>query len=242
MSDSTTSERRCYKCKEYFPETSEYFPRVKGKLAYICKPCNQKHAEDWIAQNREKYLEKKRLWRERNREKLRKQESDRYWAERDNKLEYARQYRETHRGILREKTKQYFTQNPQVLKQQNRRRKSRMRNLPHTFTEAQECQMLAYWDYKCAGCGKHAGIWIKLVPDHWIAISDPRPDNPGTVATNMIPLCHSKPGIPAGESCCNESKKNKPAYEWLVQRFGKRKADQIMKRIQAYFEWVKLTP
>ncbi len=68
--------------------------------------------------------------------------------------------------------------------------------------------------------------------DHWIAISDLRPDNPGTVATNMIPLCH-------GISGCNNKKQNKDPIEWMRQEYGTRKAKPIIARIEAYFEWVR---
>lgn len=242
MSDSTT--KRCSTCKFPFPRTTEHFYRNKKNpdgLNNVCKRCSDARAKAWKEANPERHRQNKTAWTERNHEKILKRAREYYYENHAVKLAYAKQYRETNRLVLREKTKRYFAENPHVMKRNNRRRKSRTRNLPHTFTEAQEREMLEYWDYKCAVCGKPAGMWTKLVPDHWIAIADPRPDNPGTVATNMIPLCNSKPGIPAGVSCCNDNKKNKPAYEWLVERFGKHKADQVMKRVQAYFEWVKLT-
>jgi hypothetical protein len=75
-----------------------------------------------------------------------------------------------------------------------------------------------------------AGLWHQITPDHWIPLASP--DCPGTVPENIIPLCFGSGG-------CNNSKKAKDGYEWLLQRYGKRKACVILKRIQAYFEWVK---
>ena len=64
--------------------------------------------------------------------------------------------------------------------------------------------------------------------DHWIPASDPSPDNPGTVPTNIIPLCH-------GIDSCNQSKSNKSAATWLTERYGPRKAAVILTRIEGYF-------
>jgi hypothetical protein len=68
--------------------------------------------------------------------------------------------------------------------------------------------------------------------DHWIALSDPRPDNPGTVPTNIVPLCHGIGG-------CNNRKSNRDPVEFLETEFGVRRARQILTRINAYFAWVK---
>lgn len=70
---------------------------------------------------------------------------------------------------------------------------------------------------------------MKFHQDHFIALTDTRPNNPGTVPTNIVPSC----GI------CNDSKGNKNAAEWLIAKFGKRRAYAILKRIEIYFEWVK---
>jgi hypothetical protein len=56
--------------------------------------------------------------------------------------------------------------------------------------------------------------------------------NPGTVAHNILPLCH-------GEGGCNNSKRNKEPRQWLVEQLGQRKANAVYKRIMAYFEMVK---
>lgn len=55
----------------------------------------------------------------------------------------------------------------------------------------------------------------------------------------MVPLCHGKKGVPSGEPSCNVSKHNHDPESWLVSRFGKRKARAILKRIAAYFAWVR---
>jgi hypothetical protein len=66
--------------------------------------------------------------------------------------------------------------------------------------------------------------------DHWIPLSSP--GCPGTVATNMVPLCHGIGG-------CNNSKCDRDPQGWLLEKFGERKALEILERIPAYFRQLK---
>lgn len=115
------------------------------------------------------------------------------------------------------------------------RRAARKLGLPNTFTTADWQRTLGYFNGCCAVCGHPLYDLFgthTAAADHWIALSDPRPDNPGTVATNIVCLCHGSQG-------CNNSKKNHPAEKWLIERFGKRRAREILKRIETYFQWVR---
>ena len=42
-----------------------------------------------------------------------------------------------------------------------------------------------------------------------------------------------------GDGGCNNSKRNQDAEQWLIERFGERKARQILARIQQYFDSLK---
>lgn len=112
------------------------------------------------------------------------------------------------------------------------RRRARKLALPDTFT-FQEWQLcLDYFHHTCAVCGHQLrDLFGQVKPhaDHWIALTDPRLDNPGTVPDNMICLC----------SVCNNNKKNKDPEQWLIRLYGKRKAAQIIQRIEIYFDWTK---
>lgn len=74
------------------------------------------------------------------------------------------------------------------------RRRARLRSLPDNFTAIDEQRMMDYWDYKCCVCSRPPGLWHIIAVDHWIPLTDPRPDNPGTVPWNMLPMCHSEIG------------------------------------------------
>lgn len=116
------------------------------------------------------------------------------------------------------------------------KRRARKRELIADLTEQQWKDCLAYWDNRCAVCGNAADMWRFLAQDHWIPVKL----KGGTTATNIVPLCHSQKGDPAGVPSCNISKGYKDPIEWLIKRFGKQKAQEIANRINTYFEWVKL--
>jgi len=90
--------------------------------------------------------------------------------------------------------------------------------------------MMSYWQQTCAVCGREEGLWHTLAIDHWIPLASP--ECPGTIASNMLPLCHGIDG-------CNNSKKHSPPEVWLLQRFGKHKAKQIIAKIASYFAVVQ---
>jgi len=106
------------------------------------------------------------------------------------------------------------------------RRRTRKYAKPHTFTVDDAQFARTYWQQRCAVCGTEEGFWWKLQMDHWIPLS--HPDCPGTVPTNMVPLC-------GGLTGCNQSKSRRMPEPWLKQKFGPRKAAAILRRIEAFF-------
>ena len=102
----------------------------------------------------------------------------------------------------------------------------RKRSLPHSFTQQDWERALEYWGYRCAVCGRPRGLWHTLAADHWIPLT--HPDCPGTVPTNIIPLCH-------GEGGCNNSKGKKMPDAWLEERLGQKQGFQKGVEIDAYF-------
>jgi hypothetical protein len=110
------------------------------------------------------------------------------------------------------------------------RRKARKRGLPDTFTLKQRAFMHAYWHYACAICGNQDGFFWTIADDHWIPLGNSH--CPGTIVTNMLPLCH-------GKGACNSTKHDADPSVWLLRRFGPRKAAVIEKKIAAYFDIVR---
>jgi hypothetical protein len=52
----------------------------------------------------------------------------------------------------------------------------------------------------------------------------------------MIPLCHPKQG---SSLSCNGTKYNRDPLEWLTDKLGKRKALNMLKKINTYFAIVQ---
>lgn len=234
--------KRCSQCKRYYPRTTEYFHKCNHRVDGLNNWCKQCRHEHHVA-NRERKREYDARYVEINKSRI---------------LERSRQYRITHaeeigirkrarykknrRKILAQQKEAYATR-PDIHERVNKtaniawhRRRARLRHLPDTLTTTQWDAALTYFGGCCAICGRPPGLWHVIAKEHWIPLSDPRQDNPGTVATNILPMCHA---VKDGDSGCNNSKSNKDPIEWLNESLGKRKARERLRVIEEYFEWVR---
>ena len=180
----------------------------------------------WYAKNREKNPADSAARRAADPEKARainKKSNDKH---REKRNAYSRENHAKNADAINARHAEYLKENPQVVRRYNQRRKAHQRGLPHTFTPAQEAFMFAYWQHACAICGNQQGFFWTLVGDHVIPLSSP--SCPGTVASNMIPLCNGRGG-------CNSSKKHQAMEPWLLKRVGPQKTKKILKAIATYF-------
>ena len=257
MTSSSIPQKRCTKCGAEHPATTEYFHKRTSKrdgLDTQCKVCvgirekkryernpeqKRKYQRDIRAKYIDRYRERERNHTETHREEAR--ERTRQWVKenperkRENDRQYYQNVLRYDRDKRRDELRAWRQANPDKAHAQLARRRARKRGLPATFTPDDWQRALDYFNGCCAICGRAPSFWHILAQEHWIPITDKRPDNPGTVATNMIPMCHS---MKDGEGGCNNSKSNKDPIEWLIEKFGKRKAKQIQERVEAYFEWL----
>jgi len=123
--DSTTPQKRCTVCKEFFPRTPEYFTRNKAcsdGLHTQCKKCKYAKDHEWLelnredinARRREEYPQRReynianhKRWRTENRDKyLAKKRAD-YWANPEADNARSRAYRLAHPEERREYDKEY---------------------------------------------------------------------------------------------------------------------------------------
>lgn len=261
-----TPTKCCSKCGVEYPATSEYFYKIQsGNLRNSCKKCRDAYVQEWCEDNRPRRREIVNRWDDNHPEQIAKWRDE----HREYLLNYHRNYYIENRDILLIKGKEWVERNPEksreiksrhyqnhtpIVKARSKkwrqdhperyalsmrvcgaRRRSRRQKLPDSFTNADWRRALEYFHHCCAVCGRQLKDLFDThtaAADHWIPLSYDG-ENPGTVPTNIVPLCH-------GENGCNNSKTNKLPDEWLIQRFGKRKAKQVMKRVQEYFEWVAL--
>lgn len=88
---------------------------------------------------------------------------------------------------------------------------------------------LDWWGHRCAVCDipfDETISYRSAHADHWVPQDSPL--CPGTIATNIIPLCAE----------CNGRKSANPPYLWLVSKLGHAQANRKMLEIMRYFEWV----
>lgn len=232
MDNFTTATKVCTKCLIKKPATIEFFKKAKNpqKLRANCRECNRNDARKYYQENRDKILAKNKRWHEENAE--RHADLNRNWSlnNREKRREYVRKYRKRHPERVLEHDRRYAKENPEKMRIKWSHRRKRKENLPITFTVMQWRKCLEYFNYRCAVCQNQLrDLFGKITPhqDHWIPLA--HPDCIGTTVDNMICLC----------STCNLSKRATLPKDWLEQKYGKRKAAQILERVQAYFVWVK---
>ena len=187
----------------------------------------------WRAKNPDKRKEQDRRYRERHPGRhVRKIYKYRYRPNSEKDRQRSRQYRQNNLEKVRERERRYRQENQDKRRAQAQRRRAKRIDLPAHFTAFDEARALEYFNGRCAVCERPLrDLFGEISPhfDHWIALSDPRLGNPGTVPENMLPLCNK----------CNLSKSNHDPIEWLTRQYHKRKVEQIIKRIETFFEWVK---
>lgn len=200
----------CRICGTVKPLTD--FHKNKGKVGdrdSRCKECAKVLKHQRYLNNREAYLEKGRIYREKNKEKV---------------LERHRRYRLANKEKIRESSKIYQIKNSDKIKakrenhyQKNKdyyrkwrlankdkiahwthKRRTNKLNLPNTLTEVDIVEVKAYFDHKCALSGDTDNIVI----DHFIPLNTGKV---GTIPGNIIPLCNS----------LNSSKKDANPFEWI---------------------------
>jgi hypothetical protein len=235
--------KTCCMCGEAKPATREYFsPRLKNTdgLEGRCKVCNAGRRRAAIKTNPEREKATQKRYRERNHE---------YWLERTRKWreenteqvkEYGRRYYDEHAEHARKYSRDWYHDNRERSIQSNRdwnkrnpesnrvrinNRRARKLALPDSLTSDDWQHAVGYFGGCCAACGRPPGLWHKLAADHWVPIT--ASNCPGTVAWNIVPLCHGTDG-------CNNSKKNRDATEWLITRFGPRKGRAILRTIESF--------
>lgn len=241
MNDNTPL-KKCTKCGIEKPATTEYFARARSEsdgFQFKCKQCNAVYRKEHIREGKEYYQrnyaknkERVRDYQLRNAERIAVTRRANYKRNAEEIRRKSRDYKDKNRDKIRQREIDYFRKNPHIKRTIDNRRRAKKINVDASLNTQQWIRCLEYFHHCCAVCGKPQGLWHIIAQDHWISISS----GGATSATNIIPLCHAKKD---GTDGCNNSKYNKHPEEWLISRFGKRKAKQILARIEAYFSWVK---
>lgn len=239
-------------CGKEYPATTEYFYRSPPGLSRLCKKCYNARGQQWRNENKDRCDENGRIWRSKNREKVksykrnfRRRHPEKHRAE---VKEWRKRNPEKHREQNRrwrannldksrasglKWSRRISIESPDRLRIITERRLARKRHLPDTLTVTEWEYALEYFNGCCAVCGRPLRDLFgthTVAMDHWIPLASP--DCPGTVVTNMVPLCQGQLG-------CNNKKGAKDPFKWLEQEYSKRKAKKILARIKTYFEHVR---
>lgn len=247
-------QKQCMKCSNRKPFDDFYMRN--GKPESPCKSCTRARQREYEssptikAKNREYLRKYRQVPKNKKRAKLlgyrRSQKPEakkrrREYLQRPDikagKREYHREYakRPGVKERFRESARKH-RQHPENRKRNRihkHNRNARESSLPNTLTHDQWQHALNYFNGCCAICDRQMNDMFgefTIGMDHWIPLSY-KGDNPGTVAGNIVPLCHGVGG-------CNNQKHNALPQEWLARQFGKRKAVKILQRIQEYFDSV----
>ena len=206
--------------------------RAKSKAYYWQnrEACIQK-ARAYHQEHREQILTDRREQRQQNPGKYREADRQKYLRHKPHIQAYYSAWREGKRQHLSTYQRQWKQVNRDKVRAVYHRREARKLNLPDGFTADDWRRCLEYWRHRCAVCGRPAGLWHTLAADHWIPLASP--NCPGTVPTNIVPLCNGLDG-------CNTSKQDIDAAEWLTRKFGKAKARRVLARIAAYFDHLRI--
>ncbi len=240
LSHNCRSCHRAIVAKTPTSTSSDYrSPKERQDQAIRAVERQRREAERLLRQQQRTIETQQQEEEKRQKQVARQQQQERDRAERERlrieRHEAAVAHRkEAHKSI--EKRYRQSEKGKRKVQSHTQRKRARKNALPATLTKEQWQFALDYFGHRCAVCGVSEGLFMTLAQDHWIPISDKRSDNPGTVATNIVPLCHAKV---SGVRGCNNLKRDRDASEWLLDTFGQRKADKIEKRIMAYFEKVR---
>lgn len=219
------------------PATNEYFARSKRQLDGFANQCKSCKAAYHVSR-KEVANAKKRAGYDPVKNSIQCKNS--YAKNADKRKAYVTEWRKQHPNKVREydkawqdknpekileKARKWVLNNPEKATMKTQKRLARKRNLPDTMTANDWKYAIEHFNHCCAVCGKSFGD-SECHADHWIPLNCA--DCPGTVPTNVIPLCGGKGG-------CNQKKSDKMPFDWLVQTYEETTAHEIHSRIQAYF-------
>lgn len=214
-SDCTTA-KRCSKCKEWFPATTEYWHRDNKSadgLAYNCKPCVRNRVAKWQADNHERKVANQRRYRARHADELRERDAIRRAANPEREYLTRRGWAARNPDKVRGASARYAAKHPQHVTSWARRHphaakaiKSRYRankRSAHGSHTAEELKAL--YEEQCGLC---AYCGIRLYSDYQADHVVPLSLNGSDYIENILLACPT----------CNQSKGGKPYEQWLSER------------------------
>lgn len=187
----------------------------------------------WKSRNQEKANQINREYRARHKdelaEKARQKRKEDPKAAREKANRWYSKHRETELVRRKDLRQQNLTSYRQIGANSERARRARKKSLRDDLSVKEWRFALEWFGNRCAACGYCPDSLRSLAIDHWIPLASP--DCPGHIAGNVVPLCHGLGG-------CNNTKSDKDAVEWAIDRFGELESKVVLGRIMQYFNAV----
>jgi len=228
-----TPLKHCCRCGRELPGTREYFyadKRSSDGLYGHCKAChNAAVRKRYEGDRREKTLKAQRQYREAFPERRKAVVKRYYLRHKDEHRERTRKQEQKSTTKIRRRV--YRLNNLARYRTLAKNRYALEGNLPNDFTESDWQFALNYFGHCCAVCERPLnGLFHKPHADHWIPVSSQ--DCPGSVPTNIVPLC-------GGVGGCNQSKHARDPQTWLLQKLGDKQGRAILAKVQEFFSQVR---
>lgn len=194
--DKMISEKACNKCGVMKPLSGFYKNKTAHGYFTICKECVIERGRLYRKANYQKVQEYRKQYRKANKERI--QEWRRRWykanpdynriyweAHLDQEREATRRWRKENPDKVRERRRLYRKANPDKMREIKHRRRARKQNAPGKgFTEAEFTMLCEGYGNRCLCCGRDD---IPLTRDHIVPLFGGGADE----ISNIQPLCHS---------------------------------------------------
>lgn len=195
---SENGSRFCFSCKQT-KASNDFYQLKSGKNSQWCKECRRKYSREYYYAHAEKAKQRQRQRVADNPDGKRQDDRLYYIANKDRIKKRVEKRTATIRGTP------HFRR---YMCAASARRRARVRGLQDRFTTDDQKRALSFFGNRCAVCSVAIGLSVKVNWDHWIPISSRI--CPGTVPSNMVPLCDS----------CNKSKNAARPSTWIVLELG----------------------
>lgn len=214
----------CSKCgKLLIANTMNFRKKKDGKygLRAECKLCK-------------KQLDKE--YREKNIDKIREYDKQRYPQRREERLEYSKKYQKKNKDKIKEQRHQYYEENKDIIKERNKKykqenpekffnwnanRRLKEENQGNGITKEQWLEMMEFFDWKCAYSGEYIGGNSKnRTIDHIVSLDK----NGEHEIWNCVPMYANY----------NSGKRNKNMEEWYIKQDF-----YSEERLNKIYEWIE---
>lgn len=205
MSDSTIPLKKCTKCGNEYPATTEFFTKDKrGKygLNYYCKSCQKKANEDYRKTHKQQMREATRRWIQAHPDQQSSNVQRWVSTHREQIRKTSGVYRERKREQIRQWTRLWIKRNPDKVRQHHHNRRARKHSAIGTHTDVDIAAQLKRQRGCCyyAACG-HCKLGNKYHVEHVIPLTRKGARND---MSNIVLSCPS----------CNLKKGTKLPHEW----------------------------